>query len=114
MKKFYFLLLVLCLMSIKTLYSQDVINLGVTDGIGAKLNAYVGTNTDVTVIVPVFTVQVGWVVDNVGAVNKGFMTKFIQFLRENSNKFEIQEILFEMVGSENLYRLLLRKTNLGQ
>jgi len=52
MKKFYFLLLVLCLMSIKTLYSQDVINLGVTDGIGAKLNAYVGTNTDVTVIVP--------------------------------------------------------------
>jgi len=44
--------MVLCLTSMNCLYAADVLTLTTTEGIGAKLNAYVGTNSDVTVVVP--------------------------------------------------------------
>lgn len=44
MKKFYFLIMVLCLTSVKALYSQDVINLGTSDNIATTLASYTGSN----------------------------------------------------------------------
>lgn len=44
MKKFYYLLVVLCFVSIKTLYAQDVITLGTTDNIATILSTYTGSN----------------------------------------------------------------------
>ncbi|MDD4969518.1 MAG: DUF4957 domain-containing protein [Paludibacter sp.] len=52
MKKFYFSLMVLCLTGMTSLYAADVLTLTTTEGIGATLNAYTGTNPDVTVVIP--------------------------------------------------------------
>ena len=51
MKKVYFLIMVLCLTSISSIYAVDVLTLTTTDGIGAALSAYIGTG-DVTVVIP--------------------------------------------------------------
>jgi len=53
MKKFYSLVVVLCIACIGTVHSQQIINLGVSDGVAAKITSdYAGTSDSVIVVVP--------------------------------------------------------------
>ena len=51
-KLFTILVVILGLLGLQNTYAQDVITLGVSDQMATILNAYTGSASDVTVIVP--------------------------------------------------------------